>query len=68
MISLGFGIVEPFFPIYAVNAGATAFQSSAGGVSGAEGAVWVVFRGTADQVKKAMDLTRSIHGEPPYTE
>jgi hypothetical protein len=48
--------------------GATAFQSSAGGVSGAEGAVWIVFRGTKDQVTKALELTRSIHGEPPYTE
>jgi len=48
--------------------GATAFQSSGGGISGAEGAVWIVFRGTRDQVQKALDLTRSIHGEPPYTE
>jgi|WetSurMetagenome_2_1015567.scaffolds.fasta_scaffold06381_5 hypothetical protein len=48
--------------------GATAFQSSAGGVSGAEGAVWIIFRGTRDQVTKALELTRSIQGEPPYTE
>ncbi len=48
--------------------GATAFQSSAGGVSGAEGAVWLVFRGTKDQVTKALNLVRSIQGEPPYTE
>jgi hypothetical protein len=48
--------------------GATAFQSSAGGISGAEGATWLVFRGTRDQVKKAMDLTNSIQGEPPYSE
>jgi hypothetical protein len=48
--------------------GATAFQASAGGVSGAEGGVWIVFRGTRDQVKKAIELTKSIQGEPPYTE
>ena len=48
--------------------GAKAFQCSAGGVSGAEGSVWLVFRGTRNQVKKAMELVRSIHGEPPYTE
>jgi len=48
--------------------GATAFQASAGGVSGAEGSVWIVFRGTRDQVKKALELTKSIQGEPPYTE
>jgi hypothetical protein len=46
--------------------GATAFQSSAGGISGAEGGVWVVFRGTTEQVTKALDLVRSIQGEPPY--
>jgi len=46
--------------------GATAFQSSAGGISGAEGASWIVIRGTRDQVKKAMDLVSSIQGEPPY--
>jgi hypothetical protein len=48
--------------------GATAIQCSAGGISGAEGATWLVFRGTMDQVKKAMDLTNAIHGEPPYSE
>ena len=48
--------------------GATAFQASAGGVSGAEGGVWLVFRGTEDQVRKAVELTKSIQGEPPYTE
>jgi hypothetical protein len=48
--------------------GATAFQSSAGGVSGAEGGVWLVFRGTRDQVTKALELTKSVQGEPPYTE
>ncbi len=48
--------------------GATAFQASAGGVSGAEGGVWLVFRGTRDQVKKALELTKSVQGEPPYTE
>jgi hypothetical protein len=48
--------------------GATAFHANSGGVSGAEGAVWIVFRGTPDQVKKALDLARSIHGEPPYSE
>jgi hypothetical protein len=48
--------------------GADVFQSSAGGVSGAEGGVWLVFRGTKEQVSKALDLVRSIQGEPPYTQ
>jgi hypothetical protein len=48
--------------------GATAFQANAGGVGGAEGGSWLVFRGTRDQVTKAMELTKSIKGEPPYVE
>ena len=48
--------------------GATAFQSSAGGVNGAEGGVWLVIRGTKGQVSNALKLIRSIKGEPPYTE
>jgi len=48
--------------------GATAFQANAGGVGGAEGGSWLVFRGTPDQVKKAMELAKSVKGEPPYTE
>ncbi len=48
--------------------GATAFQANAGGVGGAEGGSWLVFRGTPDQVKKAMELAISVKGEPPYTE
>jgi hypothetical protein len=48
--------------------GATAFQANAGGVGGAEGGSWFVFRGTRDQVEKAMELAKSVKGEPPYTE
>jgi len=48
--------------------GADAFQCSAGGISGAEGSVWIVFRGPRDQVKKALELTKSVQGESPYTE
>lgn len=48
--------------------GATAFQANAGGLAGAEGGSWLVFRGTRDQVTKAMELAKSVKGEPPYTE
>ena len=48
--------------------GATAFQCSAGGIGGAEGSVWLVFRGTREQVTKALNLVQSIQGEPPYVE
>jgi hypothetical protein len=48
--------------------GTTAFQANAGGVGGAEGGSWFVFRGTRDQVTKTMDLMKSLKGEPPYVE
>jgi hypothetical protein len=48
--------------------GATAFQCSAGGIGGAEGAVWIVFRGTTEQVNEALKLVQSIQGEPPFVE
>jgi hypothetical protein len=48
--------------------GATAFQCSAGGISGAEGSVWLVFRGTREQVTNALKLAESIQGEPPYAQ
>ncbi len=48
--------------------GATAFQANAGGVGGAEGGSWLVFRGTREQVTKALELAKSVKGEPPYTE
>ncbi len=48
--------------------GATAFQCSAGGIGGAEGGVWLVFRGTREQVTNALKLVQSIQGEPPYVE
>jgi hypothetical protein len=48
--------------------GATAFQCSTGGIGGAEGSLWLVFRGTKEQVTKALKLVHSIQGEPPYVE
>jgi hypothetical protein len=48
--------------------GAIAFQCSAGGIGGAEGAVWLVFRGTREQVSGALKLVQSLQGEPPYVE
>jgi len=48
--------------------GATAFQCSAGGIGGAEGSVWLVFRGTKEQVTRALTLVQSLQGEPPFAE
>ena len=49
-------------------AGVSAFQAAAGGIGGAEGAVWLVFRGTRPQVQKALKITTPVQGEPPFVE
>jgi len=43
-----------------------AFQASAGGVGGAEGAVWLVWRGRRDDVERALQIASSIQGEAPF--
>lgn len=46
----------------------SAFQAAAGGIGGAEGAVWVVFRGAVTNVRKALRIIGTIHGEPAFVE
>lgn len=46
----------------------TAFQAAAGGIGGAEGSVWLVFRGKRESVEKALKLVEGIQGEPPFVE
>jgi len=43
-----------------------AFQASAGGIGGAEGAVWMVWRGRPEDVEKARQIAASVQGEPPF--
>lgn len=45
--------------------GAQAFLISAGGVYGAEGAVWLGITGTDEQIQAAAKLIESVAGEPP---
>ena len=44
------------------------FQAAAGGVGGAEGGVWLVLRGRRADVQKALDVVKSVRGEPPFVE
>ena len=46
--------------------GVKAFQAAAGGIGGAEGSRWMVFRGRKAQVEEARELIRSVQGEPPF--
>ncbi|MCP4643993.1 MAG: hypothetical protein GY851_26355 [bacterium] len=46
--------------------GVSAHQICAGGIGGAEGAVRLIVRGSRGQVKAALKLVESIHGEPPF--
>lgn len=40
---------------------------AAGGVCGAEGAVWLVIRGSSSQEKKAREIIEEIENEPPFS-
>ena len=46
----------------------SAFQAAAGGISGAEGSVRIVFRGNRENVEKMLRLIEGIQGEPPFVE
>jgi len=48
--------------------GVSAFQSGAGGIGGAEGAVYLILRGKKEQVEKALKLVEEIQGEPPFVQ
>jgi len=46
--------------------GASAEHIAGGGVSGAEGAIWLAVDGTDEQIKSAMRLLNSIIREPNF--
>jgi hypothetical protein len=46
--------------------GVEAFQVAAGGVGGAEGSRWILFRGTREQVTKTQEFLKGILGEPNF--
>lgn len=48
--------------------GATAIQIGAGGVMGAEGAVWITAAGSEEQIAKVKSLVEDIEGEPSMLE
>lgn len=50
----------------AILAGVETFPTAAGGVGGAEGAVRLAFRGSRQNVEKALRLVADIQGEPPF--
>ena len=46
--------------------GLEAVQVAAGGISGAEGGVWLLLQGTEDQVSQALQIVEAVQGEPPF--
>ncbi len=49
-------------------AGVSAFQVTAGGIGGAEGAVRLIVRGRRAEVESALKVVESVQGEPPFVE
>lgn len=48
--------------------GAQACQLAAGGIDGAEGAVWLVVTADEQAVAQARELVAQVQGEPPFTQ
>ena len=46
--------------------GVEAVQVAAGGISGAEGGVWLLLQGTEEQVRRALEIVEEVQGEPPF--
>ena len=51
----------------AILTSASAELVAAGGVCGAEGAVWLSISGTDDQENSAKNILEGISGEPPFS-
>jgi len=45
--------------------GACATPMAAGGINGAEGAVWLLIEGSEEQVARALTVADGVYGEPP---
>jgi 6-phosphogluconate dehydrogenase (decarboxylating) len=45
---------------------AEAVQIGAGGIGGAEGAVWLMVKGTEEAVSRATALVEQVQGEPAF--
>ena len=46
--------------------GVEALQAAAGGIAGAEGAVWLVLQGSQEQLSQALQIVQSVQGEPAF--
>jgi len=51
-----------------VLSGVEAIPAGAGGIGGAEGAVWLAMFGSGEQLDKAQEIIESVRGEPPFVE
>jgi len=51
-----------------VLAGVETVPVGAGGIGGAEGAVWLAISGSVGQLDKAQEIIESVRGEQPFTE
>ena len=62
------GVIFTEIEALRVLAGAKARPVSAGGIGGAEGAVWLGIFGDREQLDRAQEAIDGVRGEPPFTE
>ena len=67
LVPVTVGKVVTEIQAFAILAGVRAYHLASGGVGGSEGAVVLALEGEDGRVKKALELVKSIKGEPPVT-
>ena len=67
LIPVTVGKIVTEIQAFAILAGVRAYHLASGGVGGSEGAVVLALEGEDGRVKKALELVKSIKGEPPVT-
>ncbi|MFQ6122300.1 MAG: hypothetical protein ACE5LA_04490 [Dehalococcoidales bacterium] len=67
LVPVPLGKVVTEIQAFAILAGVRAYHLASGGVGGSEGAVVLALEGDEKRVEKALELVKSVKGEPPVT-
>ena len=60
------GTIVTEIEAFEILSGVSAFQTGAGGIGGAEGAIHLLVRGSRNQVQEALRVAASVEGEPVF--
>ena len=67
LVPVPLGKVVTEIQAFAILAGVRTYHLASGGVGGSEGAVILALEGAEESIEKAVELVKSVKGEPPVT-